>query len=121
MSFHIVRIDRERLSVAVDRRVVVPSPMQDVGKMQTGFAMPLIYPDRLFEMLPRAVQVVDSSEPRSERDMIFDAPARDSGGTIEQPPCFFHSAKLAAHHREPAQGAKVARLVGQQAAIGLLR
>jgi hypothetical protein len=76
---------------------------------------------RLFEMLPRAVQFVDPSERRSERDMILGAPARDHSRTIEQAACLVRRAKPSAHRRQAAQGAKVAGLVGQQATIDLLR
>lgn len=120
MGFHPVRIDRERFLVALDGRVDVPGPMQHVGKMQTGVAMPFIQPDRLLEMLPRAVKVVDSPERRSEHDMILDASARDGSGAIEQALRLFHGAELAAHHREPAQSAKVVWPIGEQAAIRLL-
>src|SRR5215467_12431406 len=53
--------------------------------------------------------------------MILGPPARGHSRTIEQAACFVHRAKPSAQHRQAAQGAKVAGLIGQQAAIDLLR
>jgi hypothetical protein len=99
----------------------LPEALSGESEVLTRLSAVRIDSERLFEMPARAVQIVDPSKRRSERDMILGAPARDHSRTIEQAACFVHQAKPSAHHRQAAQGAKVAGLIGQQAAIDLLR
>ena len=114
-------LDGEGRFVVRYRSLELPETLSGHPEVLMRFGAVRIDRERLFEMPPRAVQIVDPSERHSERDMILRAAARDRGGAIEQAARFVRRAKLTAHHSQAAQGTKVARLIGQQAAIDLLR
>jgi hypothetical protein len=71
-------------------------------------------------MSPGAVQIIDPPERRAQHDMVADVPIRGCGGAAQQFARFVGCAKLSAHHGKPAKGAKMFRLIGQQATIRLL-
>src|SRR5262249_50600563 len=98
----------------------LPEALSGESEVLTRLSAGRIDRERLFGMPPPAVQIVDLSDRRSQRDMTVGPPARDHSRTIEQAACFVRRAKPSAHHRQAAQGAKVAGLIGQQATIDLL-
>jgi hypothetical protein len=79
MSVGIVRVKAHGALIMGDRPRNIPRGDEDVGKLKAGFAVPLIEPDRLFEMMAGALQIVDPAKARPEGDLVLDGQLRDIG------------------------------------------
>jgi hypothetical protein len=119
MGFRVVRIDRKH-SFVLDHRISnIATAAEDVRQMKSGLCMPFVECDGYLELTMGACEIVYPDEGRPEHDMVFGRWPCDIDCLTNQVTSLVECTKLATNHGQPAKGAEMPGLIGENPSIGL--
>lgn len=119
MGFGVIRIYRQCSFVMEQRIGKIATGGKHVGQMKSGLCIPLIECDSGFEVKMGSLELADTNVARPEQNMISGRLAGDINRPADQFARLVEVAKLAANHSQPAKGAEMPGLIGEDPSIGL--
>ena len=119
MGFRVVLIDRKHCFVLDHRISNIATAAEDVGQMKSGLCMSFVECDGHLELTLGACEIVYPDEGHPEHDMLFGRCPCDIDSLTNQVASLVECTKLATNRGQPAKGAEMPGLIGENPSIAL--
>ena len=119
MGFRVVLVDLKH-SFVLDHCIGnIATAAEDVGQMKSGLRMSFVACDGHLELTMGACEIVYPNEGRPQHDMVFSGSPCDFDCLTNQVASLIECTKLATNRGQPAKGAEMPGLIGENPSIGL--